>query len=663
MICRIQAIAAMVLQGLLVFMARQGFRSGRLAFSAALLLLVRDGLCQDPSAAQSPSIQPDPIVVTVSAEAIPLSASSASVTILTREFVEESRAENMADLLRQVPFLYMSQTGGRGGLTTVSLRGGETNFTLVMIDGVPVNDITNLLGGAVDFATISTDNIEQVEIVRGPMSSLYGSEGIGGVINIITRSGGGEPYLSVEGTLGNFGSSRAGFQSGGKLSWVDYSLSGSYFDIDEQIENDGFSVGTVAFKSALPFGAGKVLQFTTRYQDSRSSGFPENGGGPGFSILRDPKVADVEQLTLGLGYQQQVSPGWLYGLDFDLFSRQQDDTAPAILDGLPPSPRAIPPLSSQTGFRRLRAGFTSQLNLTPELSLNFGVQGRNEDGSNDTLIAGVFPSVFDLERRTLAGNGEILYRAGRLTLSFGGRVDRAEGFETEFSPRAGAVFSLGERSRLRTSWGEGFKLPSFYALGEPNIGNPQLQPEKSRGFDLGLEHTLAESRLHLSGTVFYNSFRNLVDFSPQLFQLVNRSRATTRGVEFGATLPLKDKWQLGGHLQFLDWELQGTSEPLRDRPRWRGSSYLDWKIHPRARLRWETLWVGARFDFQLPVPEMDSVGGYSTSSMVFSYQLPHGLEAFGRVDNVFDSSYHEFVGFPHPGIYARAGLRFRVLGR
>ena len=350
MIRWIQAIAVMVLQGLPAFMARQGFRSGRLTLSAALLLLVGDGLCQDPSPAQSPSLQPDPIVVTVSAEAIPLSASSASVTILTREFVEESRAESMADLLRQVPFLYMSQTGGRGGLTTVSLRGGETNFTLVMIDGVPVNDITNLLGGAVDFATISTDNIEQVEIVRGPMSSLYGSEGIGGVINIITRSGEDEPYLSVEGTLGNFGTSRAGFQSGGKLSWVDYSLSGSYFDIDEQIENDGFSVGTVSFKSTLPLGAGKALQFTTRYQDSRSRGFPENGGGPGFSILRDPKVADVEQLTLGLGYQQQVSPGWLYGLDFDLFSRQQDDMAPAILDGLPPSPPCNPPFEQPNRF-------------------------------------------------------------------------------------------------------------------------------------------------------------------------------------------------------------------------------------------------------------------------------------------------------------------------
>ena len=112
MIRWIQAIAVMVLQGLPASMARQGFRSGRLTLSAALLLLVGDGLCQDPSPAQSPSIQPDPIVVTVSAEAIPLSASSASVTILTREFVEESRAESMADLLRQVPFhLYVSNRG------------------------------------------------------------------------------------------------------------------------------------------------------------------------------------------------------------------------------------------------------------------------------------------------------------------------------------------------------------------------------------------------------------------------------------------------------------------------------------------------------------------------------------------------------------------------
>ncbi len=644
-------------------MTRDIFMSRRLVAPVVMVLLVSYGLSQDRSSTQDPSIQPDPVVVTVSAEAIPLSASSASVIVLTQEFVEQSRAETLADLLRQAPFLHLSQTGGRGGLTTVTLRGGDPNFTLVMIDGIPVNDTTNLLGGAFDFSTMSTDNIEQIEIVRGPMSALYGSEGIGGVINVITRSGDSAPHFSVNGMLGNFGSGQAGFRTGAKLNWVDYSLSGSYFDIDEQTENDGLSLGMLSFKSSLPFGPGKVLQFTTRYQDSRASGFPENGGGPQFSILREPKVADVEQLTLGLSYQQQATPGWFYGLDFDLFSREQDATAPAILDVLPPSFRAIPPLSSQSSFRRLRIGFMSRLELTPALSFHLGVRGRDEDGSNDTLIADQFPSFFDLERQTVAANGEILYRSGRLTMSLGGRLDKAEGFEAELSPRAGVVFSLSERSRLKTSWGQGFKLPSFYALGEPNVGNPQLQPERSRGFDVGLEHTLAKPQLHLSWTFFHNSFKNLIDFSPQLFQLVNRSQATTRGVEFGMSLPLKEKWQLGGHLQFLDWDLQGTGEPLRDRPRWRGGSHLEWRIHPRARLRWETLWVGPRFDFQLPVPDRQSVGGYSTSSLVFSYRLPHGLDAYGRVDNLFDRSYHEFIGFPHPGIYARIGLRYRILGR
>ena len=410
-------------------------------------------------------------------------------------------------------------------------------------------------------------------------------------------------------------------------------------------------------------GTDKILQFTSRYQESHAQGFPENGGGPQFSILRQPKTADVEQLTLGLSYQQQVNPEWIYGFDFDLFSRQQNSNVPAILDALPPSVRAIPPLRGRSNFRRLRLGFTSRLRLSPKLSLNLGARARDEQGSDDTLIADQFPSSFELQRQTVAGNGEVLYRSGRLTMTLGGRLDKSEGFEVELSPRAGLVVSLADRTRLKTSWGKGFKLPSFYALGQPHVGNPQLHPERSRGFDISLEHTLAEFPLHLSWAVFHNAFRNLIDFSPELFQLVNRSQATTRGVEFGMTLPLKETWRLGTHLQFLDWKLQGTSEPLRDRPRWRGGAHLEWRIHPGVQLRWETLWVGDRFDFQLPVPDQQTVEGYSISSLVLNYQLPHGLLAYGRIDNLFDSAYQEFIGFPNPGIYARLGLRYRILGR
>ena len=620
-------------------------------------------LGQNTTSKNKKSMEIEPTVVTVSAKALPLSASSAAVTILTEEFIRDSHAENMMDLLRQVPFLYLSQTGGRGGLTTITIRGGDPNFTLVMVDGIPVNDPTNILGGSFDFSTLSVENIKQIEIVRGPMSSLYGSESVGGVINIITRRGEGEPNIFVNGILGNFNSRRIGFRTGGPLKSGTYSLAGSHFNVDEQTENDGLSLGMLSFNSSLPLGQDKFLQLTTRYQDSRTRGFPENSGGPEFSILREPKVVNSKQLILGLKHEQQYKPWWIYGLEFDLFSRQQDSSTPSIQDAIPPSFRTQPSLNTQSDFQRLRYGFKSHLELKPELSLNLGIKVRSEDGTNSTLIAEQFPSGFNLQRETLATHGELLYRSNQLTVSFGGRLDNPEGFKTELSPRAGISWSFSEKSLVKASWGEGFKLPSFFALGEPNVGNPRLKPEKSQGVDIGTEHTFGESGIKVSLSVFNNSFTDLIDFSPQLFQLVNRTEAKTRGIEFGTLLPIKQRWQIEGHLQFVNWKLYGTSEPLRDRPRWRGGTSLNWEVTRRTNLRWKTLWVGPRFDFQLPVQGREIVGGYSTSSLVLDYRLPYGLVAYSRVDNVFNRKYHEFIGFPNPGIYARIGLHYQILGR
>jgi vitamin B12 transporter len=150
--------------------------------------------------------QPEPTVVTVTGQATPLSAADASVTVLTRQVIEDSHAGNLADLLRQTPFLFLTQSGGKGGLTTVTLRGGKPNFTLVMVDGVPANDITNVLGGSFDFSNMSTANVEQVEIVRGPLSAIDGSAAVAGVINIISRRGEGNRELHASGALSNFSS-------------------------------------------------------------------------------------------------------------------------------------------------------------------------------------------------------------------------------------------------------------------------------------------------------------------------------------------------------------------------------------------------------------------------------------------------------------------------
>ena len=163
---------------------------------------------------------------------------------------------------------------------------------------------------------------------------------------------------------------------------------------------------------------------------------------------------------------------------------------------------------------------------------------------------------------------------------------------------------------MKASWGEGFKLPSFFALGEPNVGNTQLKPERSRSFDIGLEKRMVKPELFLSLIYFQNSFRDLIDFSPEQFRLVNRSLAVTQGVEFEVNFAATKRLQLGGHLTFLKADLRGVEEPLRDRPRWRGGASLTWQATNLIYFRVESLWVGSRFDFQVPVSDRQTVGGY-----------------------------------------------------
>ncbi|HEY2934021.1 MAG TPA: TonB-dependent receptor [Acidobacteriota bacterium] len=626
-----------------------------------LLLILTAGISRcfaQTTPANEPKPQIEPTVITVSAQSLPLSQVSASVTVLTREQIEQSRAENLTEVLRQLPFLHISQTGGRGGLTTVTLRGGDPNFTLVMIDGVPVNDITNLLGGSYDFSSLSTDNIEQIEIVRGPLSARFGSQAISGVINIISRRGKGKPTFEADGSAGNFsdGSVRAG--SHGELKGWDFAFGSSYQRNGEQTLLDRFSLGTVSFNSGLKLGKGKSLHFSTRFDENHVSGFPEASGGPEFSILKEAKSSHAAEVALALEYLQQIRPWWLYTLEFGFFDRSQDSFTPAILDAVKPTRRSQPSFQNETDFDRALFRFTNTWTLPRRWSGVFAVEASNESGKSRTLIAARFPSNFTLDRTTSALLAELLYRSNRLQMSFGMRRDAAERFAAEYTPRLGVSYRLNDHgTRFRASWGEGFKIPSFFALGEPTVGNPKLRPERSRSFDVGVEQSVL-SRLQASFTYFHSSFRDLIDFSPQEFRLLNRSLAITQGVEFETSARVSEQWKVAGHVSFLNAELVDSDEPLRDRPRWRGGVNVDWDAR-RAHLRAETLWVGPRFDFQIPVPNLQIAGGYSTTNVSLSCRLSDELTPYIRVENLWNRKFHEFIGFPNPGRFFRAGVQYR----
>ncbi len=618
-----------------------------------------------PPQTQSTNTQvpvPEPTVVTVSAEGLPVSVAPASITVLTESEIQESGAVSVADLLRFVPGLTVTRVGGQGGLATVSMRGNEPNFTLILIDGIPVNDLTGQLGGAFDFSTLGTEGIAQIEIIRGPLSSLYGSEAAGGVINIVLKRGEAGPSARLEAAGGNFGAARVAGASSGKVGNFGYAAAASYQDVDNQL-GASLSRSSLTTTSDFSLGGSHVIHLTGRFSDTSTTGFPGNGGGPEYSVLPDLRTDDARELVAGADYQHQVSAGWLIGASADVFNRDLDSYVPPILDGLPPGPSSQPSSAGTSRFTRFRTSVSGGWKPLDHLSADFGFQFRRETGDADFVYADVIPSRFRIDRNTSALNGELNYRTDRLTASAGLRLDKPENFHGVRSGRLGLNYEvLPHGIRLKSSWSEGFKLPSFYAMAEPNVGNPNLLPETNQGFDLGLERSPREGGPGFSVAFFRNSFENLIDFSPEEFKLVNRSRVLARGVEssisqaFGATL------LLSGHVTYLDLKAIGTDEQLRDRPKWQGGIGLNWRPAPSTLVQLETLWMGRRIDFELPVPQFDTVGGYSTTSLLVSQRLNQVFELYFRADNLLDDKYLEFVGFRNPGIQWMGGLRVR-LGR
>jgi len=606
-----------------------------------------------------PPIRQEDLVTTVSSEPLPVSATAASITVISEQQIQESGTQNVSDILRQVPFLHLQRAGGQGGLTTVFMRGAKENLVVVMIDGIPVNDLTNTLGGSFDFSTLSTDNVERIEVVRGPMSALYGSEAIAGVINIISRRHEDAPYVELNAEGGNFTTGQFGADAVGKFKMFDYSLAGSYMTVGEQIGLDSYNLGTGAFNTTADLGKQRFLQISLRYQNRESAGYAEGSGGPEFALVREAQKDHAGELVGGITYQQQWKPWWLYSVEFNAFHRTDHNFSPAIWDQNPPTFFSLPSSLGDTDFRRLHFGVSNNFKLSSAFMAHLGVAYRDEHGSQNSLISDTIPFSFDLDRKTLDVNSELVYHTQRLTASAGLGINKTESYDGVFSPRVAANYLLTQSTHLKGTWGKGFFIPSFYALSEPVIGNPDLQPEYSNSFDIGIEQAFRRPHIKVSASYFHNSMTNLVDFDSTVFKLINRTNVTTQGLELASTYDITNRLQLGGEVSYLHWGLENTTQPLRYVPHWRGGLDLDWRVTHRLHSRVETLIVGPRFDFQIPVQNIDTVGGYSTTNLILNYEIRDGLNVHFRAENLLNSNYHEYIGFPNPGIYVRAGVTYR----
>jgi outer membrane cobalamin receptor len=586
-----------------------------------------------------------------------LEQASASVEVITREQIEAQQAVNVTELLRHVSGLHVDHPDPDGSISSVYIRGGDPNFILVLIDGVKVNDPTNSRGGSFDFSTLSTDHIESIEIVRGPLSVLYGSDAVSGVINVITQQGSAKPVISAEASGGSDHYARTLMQVRGQLGNMAYALSGSYLDNGEPVEGSELHSATLHANMGMSLSDVMEIRWIGRYNRSDQQAFPDASGGPELAERRDVDQRDIEDLTLGMTFEHEPFSWWTYHVQFGLYNRREDVNSPGIAPGLG-NPFGVPASESHTNFERYELTLQHELSVVEEVRFVLGAQAQFEDGTSKGTLDFLGPTNFDLTRDTYAPFVELqLAPLPGLQVQGGVRVDLVEGFDTEVSPRVGLAYTLAAtQSTLRFNWGEGFKVPSFFSLGDPIVGNPDLVVETSTSVDVGLTQRVWEKRITARVMYFYNEFHQLIDFDPVTFRLVNRDDVTTQGVELSLQIQPVSPLRFTAHLTYLETEIKNSDAELRNRPKWRGGFAILW--HPLASLdlNLDALFVGDSLDFSVPTGERE-LDAYTRADLALTWHINPHWQLFLAVDNLLDEDYEDAIGFPAPGLRPRGGVR------
>ncbi|VAX33573.1 hypothetical protein MNBD_NITROSPIRAE01-1411 [hydrothermal vent metagenome] len=604
----------------------------------------------------------EPIIVSTSRIPSTLSKTSSSTTLMTREDIVARQAATTVELLRHIPGLHIDQAGARGGVSSVYLRGADPNFTVVMIDGIKVNDPSGRRGGAFDFSLLDPDQIESIEIVRGPLSARYGSDSIAGVINIITRGATKRLRGTAELGRGTQGEVLGRLSLRGPLRAAAYALQWAYADDGPPLSGSRFKGTNLQGKITGSPLKDSQLKFTSFYGTQNRESFPDDSGGSQFAVLRQVDQREISEWRSGTTFEHRLNSTWDYQIQADFFSRQEILDSPGVAPGVR-DPFGIPPNRSDTTFRRSRFLINSLHSPSTALKISFGAELQYESGKSDDLLffSGVpIPSAYKINRRTYSGFLETQV-VGPQGLSIEGslRIDDPEHFDAEWSPRLGASYHIATTdTTLKTTWGEGFKLASFFALGNAIVGNPNLVPESSKSFEIGFVQGFLSKRFVLTGSFFHNRFFNLIDLDegpPP--RLVNQSETTTKGSEMALTLQVNPALSVKSHLSYSKTEIKNSNAVLRNRPLWRGGFNLYWQANPKLTSHLAFLYVGKIHDSSIPTGDL-RLDGYTRVDINVNWSWAPQWKALIAVDNLLDTRYEEAIGFPAPGIRVRFALRF-----
>lgn len=595
-----------------------------------------------PVFAQQPQKITDQIVVTASELPETLESTPASVTVITKEDIDKRAARDVADLLREVPGLFLARSGSPGKATSLFTRGAASTQTLVLWNGIEIN---NPYFSGYDWGRFSTAGIEQIEIVRGPFSALYGSEAMAGVINILTAPRASGWRAEVE--SGAHGLRNAGV--GGTYATESLQLSGAY----EHRQDDGFapnddfrqnSANALArWSPSRSFSLGAAVRHT-----SFDLGVPFNTNAAGSAIVPSPdrrqdgsetQVAIPMTLVLGgVSFEASVSEAKRQ----DNFSDPQDPFGLTETTTDSTARRAKLMVRAKTGLGTIVAGGEIERAEVDDVT-NFGPNFEDRRRSNRSLV------IEDRYTHALSGGA-------RLELSAGVRHDDFDEFGTATSPRIAAAYVTGG-TKWRAAFGRGFRAPSLGELYYPFFGNPNVKAERNRSFEVGWDTALGRDGI-FSATYFNSRDRDLITFSPVTFVSENIGRVRSDGVELGLEQRVNQALYMAVSYTYLHRnEDESTGQRLFRRPKHSGSVFLGYRagaVDTNVSIQR----IGVRDD-QLPVFPYSRVAnpGYTTIDMNVQHRGER-FTPFVKVENLRDSRYEEVRGYAAPRRRVIVGLRF-----
>jgi vitamin B12 transporter len=595
----------------------------------------------------------DPVVITATKVETPKSETGAAVTVIPGEDFKTYHYATVGDALRTVPGVDVRQSGSFGKTTAISIRGANPSQVQVLVDGVRVKSPT--LGQA-ELVDIAPDLIERIEVVRGPQSTLYGADAIGGVVNIITKKGQGKVAQgSLEEQVGNYGTWINRGTGYGQWKILDYSFAGSYAESNGQFKNDNADQKALSGRIGLTLPYDSSLSFIARWNRTDTDlpvKFVCCGPLPIQPIIDVNQQQQSETLILSLEGRTRPVKWWESRARISRYENAQ-----GLQDPVDPGFEFDFPSFAQINVERREAEWINSFHVGKWSTSTIGLEYRREEGDNKGVFSGRTHtrSVFFEEQ---------LRFFERLFLTGGVRVDDHSTFGTHVTPRGSLAFLIKETgTRIRGGAGSGFRAPTLNDLFFPGFSNPSLKPETSFSWEVGADQTLWGERIRLGVTVFRTDFEDLIRFVPietfPFVAAVNVARARTSGLEFTAEADLLNNLVASVNYTYTDTEDRSTDRWLPREPQHRWNIGVTWEPIRRLQLFTQLHVITRQFEseevgYNRGHTRID-VGG--TFRLLDKYGILQALDLTARVNNILNEGYAEVRGFPALGTAFLLGAR------